>query len=490
MSATIDVGDVQSLVFSGHGGLRASAMLELDVREEASARSALLALGETAVAFGFGAKERKSSVQLLLTARGVRALGGTDDDLAGFGRQFTQGMVTTQRSRALGDAEENDPATWTWSDARMDALLIVYAMDRATCDEVAADLAAKLGSGWVVRPSLAIDLPEDGREPFGFKDGLSGTRVDIGDGSGEKPGVALLPPGEVLLGCRNAAGIVPAAPALGEGGSLVVLRQLEQDVAGFWEFWRRQARDEQEAVWLAAKAVGRWPNGMPVDGSVPGPEPAYDEAVALAPLDFGADARGLKCPFGAHIRRANPRDGLGDDPAASLENVRHHRILRRGRMYGPPVPPDWYPMCIRTAKTAATMAPSGNGPAKDAASGRGLLFVVLCADIARQFEFIQQTWLNNPKFSDLYDEVDPIAAGRGLPGDSGRFSIPRSPLRCRINALQRWVRVRGGGYFLLPGKRALRRFLAEKTGPVARQLPARAISEKTSPQESTNGAKL
>jgi hypothetical protein len=100
------------------------------------------------------------------------------------------------------------------------------------------------------------------------------------------------------------------------------------------------------------------------------------------------------------------------------------------------------------------------GAAADAASSRGLLFMSLCGDISRQFEFVQQTWLNNPKFLDLYDEVDPIAAGHGIPADSHRFSIPRAPLRHRVNGIERWVRVRGGGYFLLPGRSALLQFLA------------------------------
>jgi Dyp-type peroxidase family len=293
----------------------------------------------------------------------------------------------------------------------------------------------------------------DGREPFGFLDGLSIARVDAGDGTPEKPGVTLVPPGEVVLGARNAAGVSPTVAPLAENGSYVVLRQLEQDVEAFWNFWRGQSRDEQEAVWLAAKAVGRWPNGMPVSGSAPMPEPAFDEAQALAPLRFADDERGLKCPFGAHVRRANPRDGLGDDPSASLEAVQHHRLVRRGRVYGPAAPAAWYPEIVRRAKqTVDETTPGGS---------RGLMFIALCADISRQFEFIQQTWLNNPKFSDLYDEVDPIAAGHGIPADSHRFSIPRAPLRCRINDVERWVAVRGGGYFLLPGRRALLRFLSE-----------------------------
>jgi len=89
-----------------------------------------------------------------------------------------------------------------------------------------------------------------------------------------------------------------------------------------------------------------------------------------------------------------------------------------------------------------------------------MLFMALCADLARQFEFIQQTWLNNPKHSGRPDEVDPVAAGDAIVGDEHRFSIPRDPIRLRLTELRRWVRVRGAGYFLLPGRRALANLLA------------------------------
>jgi Dyp-type peroxidase family len=454
MSNAVDIADVQSLVFSGHTKLPCSIAFGLTVRDVTSARTTLRELTDRELSFGFGAGRRGRAVQLLLTAQGILALGGTEADLVGFSRQFQQGIVTPQRSRALGDAKRSDPAEWAWSDCEFHAMLLIYAPERALAQSAADEIIARLAAGWTAVFSFPFELSADSREPFGFRDGLSVTRVDVGDGRPAKPGEALLPPGEVVLGCTNAAGVSPPVPPLAENGSHVVLRLLEQDVRAFWEFWRSQGKDEQEAVWLASKALGRWPNGMPVEGSASKPEPAFDEAQALAPFRFSADDHGLKCPFGAHVRRANPRDGLGDNPTASLEGVTHHRIVRRGRMYGPPAPAEWYPACIRDSK------PSGGEDI--AGAPRGLLFVALCADIARQFEFIQQTWLNNPKFSDLYDEADPIAAGHGIPADSHRFSIPRAPLRCRVNGVTRWVRVGGGGYFLLPGKRALLRFLAVK----------------------------
>lgn len=453
MSGKIEVEDVQSLVFSGHGRLPASLVIGFTLRDKREANRLLTEVVERTVSFGFGDKSRTRAIQLLVTARGITALGGGDTELDGFSRQFRQGIVSPQRSRALGDAGRSAPSGWAWSDADMHVLVLVYGADEATANAAAAEVIEQLGAGFTVTLKFRITLPLDGREPFGFKDGLSGTRVDVGDGRTAEPGVALLPPGEVVLGYPNASGIAPAVPALAENGTFIVARQLEQNVEAFWSFWRAQAKSEEEAVWFASKALGRWPNGMPVDGTAAMPEPLFDEAQALAPLAFAADDRGRTCPFGAHIRRANPRDGLGDDPAASLEAVSRHRMIRRGRIYGPSAPAEWYPEVIRKA-----MRPHGAEPADE----RGLLFMCLCADVAQQFEFVQQTWLNNPKFLDLYDEVDPIAAGQGIPADSHRFSIPRPPLRCRISGVTRWVNVRGGGYFLLPGKRALLSFLRSR----------------------------
>jgi hypothetical protein len=97
----------------------------------------------------------------------------------------------------------------------------------------------------------------------------------------------------------------------------------------------------------------------------------------------------------------------------------------------------------------------------------------LNANIARQFEFVQQTWINDPKFHGLYDNKDPITGDNldlslGGPPDPEEdadipynFTIPQQPVRRRISGLTRFVHVRGGGYFFLPGLSALR-FLARE----------------------------
>jgi deferrochelatase/peroxidase EfeB len=85
---------------------------------------------------------------------------------------------------------------------------------------------------------------------------------------------------------------------------------------------------------------------------------------------------------------------------------------------------------------------------------RGLHFICLNANIARQFEFIQHTWVNNPKFHGLYDDADPLVASHRGPG--ARFTIQADPVRKQITGLPQFVTVRGGAYFFLPGVRALR----------------------------------
>ncbi len=88
----------------------------------------------------------------------------------------------------------------------------------------------------------------------------------------------------------------------------------------------------------------------------------------------------------------------------------------------------------------------------------GILFIAINADIARQFEFVQQTWLNSPIFQGLDNDKDPIV---GDNDGSTRFTIQDKPANRRLEGLQRFVTVKGGGYFFLPSIRALR-FLANQ----------------------------
>jgi len=88
---------------------------------------------------------------------------------------------------------------------------------------------------------------------------------------------------------------------------------------------------------------------------------------------------------------------------------------------------------------------------------QGLLFIAINVTLHRQFEFSQQSWLNNPKFNGLYDERDPLCSANL--GD-GMMTIQARPVRERLHGLSRFVTVRGGAYFFLPSIRALK-FLAQ-----------------------------
>ena len=450
MNPPVDTEDIQALVFSGHGRFPKSLAMGFAAAEPAAARAGALELVRNEISFGLSRGKRSRAAQLLLSSTGVGALGGPAA-LEGLDVAFREGMVAPQRDRALGDAGGNDPMGWFWRDRDVHMMLLVYGADCEGVESTARVIRHTLDKGWRQVSELPICSPKDRREPFGFRDGITAPRVDLGDRNLREPGVDFLAPGEILLGQRTAAGTVIPPPALGAGGSYVVVRQIEQDVEAFWKFWLGRAKSEDEAVWMAAKAVGRWPNGMPIGVGAPGHQPAAREEEIMRLMSFTPDQKGTGCPYGAHIRRANPRDTLETDPQVSLAVVAQHRIIRRGRMYG--------------SHASAGVYPKGFGfPKLDdgdplASSDRGLLFMCLCSDVTRQFEFIQQTWLNNPQFADRRDESDPISPGDGIVADSRRFSIPDEPMRRRIHDLPHWTRVRAGGYFLLPGRAALERLL-------------------------------
>jgi deferrochelatase/peroxidase EfeB len=210
-------------------------------------------------------------------------------------------------------------------------------------------------------------------------------------------------------------------------------------------------------VWLAAKMVGRWPSGAPLTLAPDRDDPAVRDADDF--LYAEADARGRGCPFGAHIRRTNPRDLLRPaGPAESLHMTARHRILRRGRPYGEPL----FPLEVldRPEDREALQAIVG---LRDDQRPRGLHFVCVNASIKSQFEFIQQSWANNPHFHGLTDNRDPLVGNNGQPGDRSSMLVPGEGLDLRTAPLPRFVTVRGGAYLFMPGRRALE-FLASQPG--------------------------
>jgi deferrochelatase/peroxidase EfeB len=104
---------------------------------------------------------------------------------------------------------------------------------------------------------------------------------------------------------------------------------------------------------------------------------------------------------------------------------------------------------------------------EDDGNDRGLLFICLNADIKRQFEFLQQTWINDPKFAGLSYDRDPLVGNNieaGSPqAEPSTFTIPAVPVRRVLKQVPKFVTTRGGGYFFMPSISALR-FLSAPSG--------------------------
>ncbi len=359
------------------------------------------------------------------------------------------------------------------------AVLLLYARDEATVVSIEQKVRAALAAHKVEvvrRRELLLDIEGGGfsREHFGFADGLAqpypydeldGAVVRDGEPVGEADPVNGVPLGEFLIGYRNGhqekapgpvvpgaevgsgddraetAGLAPHEAArgfydFGRNGSYMVIRELHQDVAAFWKSMEEAASLARErdpgafhltADWLAERVVGRTRDGhilRPDGADGAGGPPSRDF------LYYEADPHGYGCPFGSHVRRANPRDSLTPKPSMQeglLNAANNHRILRRGRKFGPKL----------------------EDRAEDDGAERGLLFMCLNTDIARQFEFIQQTWLLNSDFHGIFEEVDPLV------GPDGWMTIPEDPLRRRVR-VQTFVNLAGGEYFFLPSLPALR----------------------------------
>ncbi|HYF28625.1 MAG TPA: Dyp-type peroxidase [Baekduia sp.] len=394
-----------------------------------------------------------STLNVALSMPGLRLLGVADD---GFPEDFRDGMAA--RGERLGDAGPDHHAGWERGlcDRWAHAVVTVHARDDgdAALDAAVAALAVPAGVETVVE-ELRV-LPE-GREHFGFRDGLAqpaiaDERAGPWQGLGTpQPGRKLeswepVAPGEFVLGHPSEDGELPPAPPapLDRESSYLVLRKLEQHVAT-WRSWmlERAGGDPAAAEALAARLMGRWPNGTPVARCPQAPDPALDDRALWAPdldeatrrrrfallNDFGyaGDEDGRRCPLTAHIRRSGPRDAFGDG-----RRSRRHRLVRRGMPYGP-------------------AAPAGRD---DDGQRRGLWFACFQSSIVRQFELVQRDWLNDGDAFGLGADPD-LVAGSGSPEAKAVVRDVGGRAVRVLGPLPRVVTLRGGGYFLAPSRPAL-----------------------------------
>ncbi|WP_315927079.1 cytochrome P450 [Mesorhizobium sp. SP-1A] len=488
----LEQGEIQSVVFGPMGRLAHGRMLAFQIPEKIDMERRKSWLGYIASHVSFGdSAPAHSAMTVLFAPDGLLLLGldgaaAGDDPLASFPLAFRQGMSNPYRSRILDDVGSSDPSEWLWGSGKntVDVIVNCYADGPATLEgmvEMLEKASCEAGIPVVHRLDLSVIRPyttvADGnrpkaREHFGFLDGIS-QPIIRGAGRGAAnavPPMHLLNPGEFLFGYRDEHGFYPPAPVVpsaadplgilraiktdgsisavdrplhdfGRNGSFMVVRQLCQHVDRFNDYCRQAAREVSKLTrepvtpdWVAARIVGRWKDGTSLIRSPDKPAGGTPDNQ----FSFGAeDPQGLKCPLGAHMRRSNPRASLDTDLDTQIRITKRHRILRVGRTY------------------------SADG--KDGKTEQGLLFMCVNASIERQYEFIQQTWMSARNFNGLRDEKDPLIGNQTVDeaGDPvGRYAIPRWEGSIALQGMPSFVTTRGGGYFFLPSKSALRYMLS------------------------------
>ncbi|HBF30005.1 hypothetical protein [Rhizobium sp.] len=323
------------------------------------------------------------------------------------------------------------------------------------------------------------------KEHFGYTDGIGDpafegqhppARMKLAlpgrgklSGSGEWSPLAT---GEFLLGHADEAQEIPGAAMpldFSRNGTFFAYRKLHENVASFRNAIIAAGAQYQAVAGiggppevgqeaLMAKIAGRWSDGIPIMAA-----PTYEawkalQAKAIAAKKAGdvktlaalglelndfvyrPDPDGIKCPVTAHIRRINTRDQLdpyftSDDPKTWLGSVLNNRrrILRRGLPYG------------------------YSGPNSSDDGDHGIVMLCVCANLNRQFEFVQQQWINYGLDSNSGNDTCPMV---GRHRDGAKFVVPGDPAKDQapfiMKNLPEFVESRGGDYFFVPSLTALR----------------------------------
>lgn len=458
---TLQIEDIQGILIRGYKNLRGARFILCQITDVQAARQLISDL--LPVITRGDEKAEEKALNIAFTYKGVQKF---NMNLSrNFSEEFQEGMDSVDRQRILGDYNSNDPKYWHWgvrnSGTEIDLIIMLFAPSNNAIDTIFSQVYENIKrSGVLVVEELNSEKLENDREHFGFHDGVSQPVLESMSQKKNATDDNIIADGEFIFGYTNEYGKEAISPTLtngfdfGKNGSYMVFRQIQQEVHTFWDFMLRHSnQDNDAAIHLAAKMMGRYPSGTPIILS-PLKDSEDPEMFMENNFNFYKDDKyGDKCPIGAHIRKANPRDGVNDNPEESTTVSKRHRILRRGRPYGPPLIEDMnVPKMLDAIK-------AGQMPEENI----GLHFICFNTNISRQFEFIQQQWMNNKKFDHLYNDPDPIIGvdgkppvnGTNKPEPPGEFTLQACPVRKKLLDVPQFTKIKGGAYFFLPGLDAL-----------------------------------
>ena len=430
---SLPVEDIQGFILRSYG-MDALRLLVLRVADAAAARGALARLPVTSGQTWDSKPD--ACVNVAITFEGLQALGLAADSLASFPAEFQQGAQA--RATIVGDSGNSGPVNWKFGRNGEGAHVIVtiYAQTAALRESWSARVRGIWNAALVEIFVQDSDTLPGNVAHFGYRDGFSQPTIDGGlpNPIPDAP-LPVAPSGEFVLGYPSQfvqfTYPVPTPAALGLNGSFVAFRLLAQDCTAFDQLLQEApAKFGIDGEKLAAKFVGRWRNGTPLELSpdTDSPNPPIPQE-SMNQYDYTADLRGNRCPVGAHMRRNNPRNS----PVAGNSGLKH-RIVRRGLPYGPLYDP----------------AHPNDG------IERGLVGIFIAVSLKDQFEFLMNQWVNGSIFAaGLAGTKDPILGDNS--GASGKFVIPvpNAP-SIVVTGFSRLVEVRGAAYGFLPSLSALR----------------------------------
>lgn len=523
MTTNLNLHDIQGNIVKGYGrfGFPFARYVFFSIKDSVEGRKfieQITPLVTTAVPWekngdaSDGLVRPQATTNIAFTYNGLKQLGLPEKSLHSFPEEFTMGMKA--RKDILGDNGQSAPEFWDkiWhEDDSVDIWLSINGQTKEYIENRYQKIQGILNNsnGGVVQLSghkgengdddlpyqeaaavFENDKPTP-KEHFGYTDGISnpffkGSRSNpayvLGGGkvtnkapdglSGWEP----LETGEFILGYKDEAQELPDAPfprLLSYNGTFMVYRKLHENVGSFNGYVKKQAANhpEKNEELIAAKFAGRWRNGAPL--SLFPTQKKADEYIAelgaaeketkkdgnaierglakikflkllskLVGFSYNDDLAGSKCPVGAHIRRSNPRGSLEYGVKGAFNTpgalVNRRRILRRGLPYG-----------------------VSNDKTKDDGN-HGIIFMTVGASIKRQFEFVQQQWINYGNDFKLANEKDVIlgnndttseGVGNGQMTFEAEPNTDKAPHFC--SNIPRFVEMRGGDYFFIPSMTAL-----------------------------------